>query len=458
MEQATDAGKRGQLWVGLVARVRRAWRGGLLAERDFRLMWLSSTVTSFGGQVTMLALPLTAVLLLDATPAQMGWLVAFETLPFSLFSLHAGVLLDRVRKRPILIAGEAVIGLALALIPLAAFTGHLSMPLLYAVGFVLGTAFVVYGSAAQIYLTQLAGRERLIEANSLFIGSESAARLTGPGLAGLLIQWLSAPVAILFDCLSFALSLGIFTRIRHAEAAPPARTAGVGREIAAGLALVWHHPVLRPLTLVSTSWFVVFQGWGALQTLYATRDLGLTAGELGAAHMVGGVGALLASVCARRLTRRLGTGVPILLGVAASAAAWIFVALLSRGAHPLATLSAALFLFDAGTTLYWINYASLRQAVTPDGMLGRMTATMRFFTVAPAPLGALIAGHVAETIGIRATFAGMGAAVMAMAALLYWRTALRHVPDVATMRAGPAVAQAAVPPLVVDGRETIPLE
>ena len=419
-------------WQRLLA----LWRAGLLAHRDFRLMWLSSTVTSFGGQITMLALPLTAVVMLDATPAQMGTLVGLEALPFSLFSLHAGVLIDRVRKLPIILVCEAVICLALGAVPLAALIDVLSMPLLYVVGFVLGTVFVFVGSAAQVYLTQLAGRERLIEANSLFIGAESTARLTGPGLAGLLIQWLSAPLAIFFDCLTFVASLLLLTRMRHVEPQPvKAEDASVHREIREGLALVLGHPILRPLTLVSTSWFIVFQGWMALQTLYATRELGLSPGQLGAAHMVGGAGALLSSFLASRITRRLGTGVPILIGVGCSAASWLLLALMPRTGHAFATLGAAMFVFDFGIMLYWINYASLRQAVTPDHLLGRMTATMRFFTVAAAPLGALAAGHAAEAFGLRQTFAGMGVLVIGMVAVLYLRTDLRRVPDVSTIEA-----------------------
>ena len=193
------------------------------------------------------------------------------------------------------------------------------------------------------------------------------------------------------------------------------------------------HPILRPLVLVSTSWFIVFQGWMALQTLYATRELGLMPGELGAAHMIGGAGALLSSFVASRFTRRLGTGVPILIGVACSAASWMLLAVTPKTDHSLAVLGAALFVFDFGIMLYWINYASLRQAVTPDRMLGRMTATMRFFTVAAAPLGAYAAGHAAEAFGLRQTFAGMALLVIGMVALLYLRTDLRDVPDVSRL-------------------------
>lgn len=414
------------------------WSAGLLAHRDFRLMWLSSSVTSFGGQITMLALPLTAITMLDATPREMGVLVALEALPFSLFSLHAGVLIDRVRKLPIMLICEAMICAALFAIPLASWLGSLSMPLLYAVGFALGTVFVFVGSAAQVYLTRIAGRQRLIAANSLFLASESAARLTGPGLAGALIQWLTAPIAILFDCLGFLMSLAFLARIRHVEPRPRKTSeASVWGEIREGLALVLKHPILRPLTLVSASWFVIFQGWMTLQTLYATRELGLTAGELGAAHMVGGAGALLSAVLARHVTRRFGTGVTILLGVLSSGLAWLMLALMPKTDHALASLGAALFVFDFGVTLYWINYASLRQAVTPDGMLGRMTATMRFFTVAAAPLGAVAAGHAAEAFGMRPTFAGMSAIVFGLVALLYLRTGLRNVRDLSGLASAP---------------------
>ena len=422
------------VWWGLRARLRAT----LLARRDFRLMWLAASATSFGGQVTLLALPLTAVTLLDATPAQMGIMVALEALPFSLFSLHAGVLIDRMRKLPIIVACEVAICVALLAIPLAAMAHALTMTLLYVVSFLLGVVFVVVGSASQVYLTQLAGRERLIEANSLFLASESASRLTGPGIAGLLIQRLTAPIAILVDCLTFCVSLLLLTRIRDREDVP-AKTPGASmwREIRGGLALVLGHRILRPLTMVSMLWFLIFQGWMTLQTLYATRELGLSPGELGLAHMMGGVGALLSASTAGRIARRIGAGPAILAGVATSAASWLLLAAVPAHGSALWTMGAALFVFDFGVTLYWICYASLRQAVTPDGMLGRMTSTMRFFTVAPGPLGALAAGHVAEIVGIRATFAAMGVIVAALIAVLYLATDLKRVPDVSAVRPEP---------------------
>jgi hypothetical protein len=190
-------------------RLQRALRKrfrGLYRSPDFRKLWISLTVTSFGAQVTNLALPLTAALLLQATPLEMGILVALETLPFALVSLHAGVLIDRVRKLPVVIACNIARGAALLAIPIAAFTHVLSVELLYVVGFFCGVQNVIGGAAYQVLLAQLAGRKRLVEANAKIALGETSAALVGPGLAGALIQVLTAPFAILLDALAFLVS------------------------------------------------------------------------------------------------------------------------------------------------------------------------------------------------------------------------------------------------------------
>src|SRR5690348_12338266 len=182
--------------------LRRTFRG-LWRSRDFRRLWVSLTITSFGAQVTNLALPLTAALLLQATPLQMGILVALETLPFALVSLHAGVLLDRMRKLPLVIVSDVSRGAALLAIPVAAYTDWLSIELLYVVGFFCGVQNVVGGAAYQVLLAQMAGRKRLVEANAKITLGETSSALIGPGFAGLLIHWLTAPFAILFDAVTF---------------------------------------------------------------------------------------------------------------------------------------------------------------------------------------------------------------------------------------------------------------
>src|SRR5215468_12339131 len=177
--------------------------GGLWRSSDFMKLWTSLTVTAFGSQITNLALPLTAAVMLHATPWQMGVLVALETLPFALVSLHAGVLIDRVRKLPIVIAADIGRGIALLAIPVAAFTDSLSIEILYGVGFFCGVQNVVGGAAYQVLLAQMAGRERLVEANAKVALGETSSALIGPGLAGGLIQHVTAPFAIIVDAVAF---------------------------------------------------------------------------------------------------------------------------------------------------------------------------------------------------------------------------------------------------------------
>jgi hypothetical protein len=421
---------------------------GLLAQRDFRLMWLASTITSFGGQISLLALPLTAVVILNASPRQMGILAALEALPFTLFSLPVGVFIDRMQKQPILLFCDALIGLTLLGVPVLHHFDLLSMHVLYGVGFLLGVAFVVVGTAAQVFLTHLAGRARLIEANSLFTASDSGGRLTGPGLAGALIQWLTAPYAVLLDSFGFLLSFTLMAKIRFQE--PRLTSAGqvaVLKEIGEGLKYVKGDPILRTLTWCAALWFLFFQGFLALETLFASRELGLSAGQIGLAHMIGGGGALLSALCASRITARLGMGTPILLGMLSSGFSWILLASLPKGAAAFELMGGALFFFDFGVTLYWINFSTLRQSVTPDALLGRMTATMRFFTVALAPLGAYAAGVLGESIGLRGTLMAAGGGVTLLSAVAFFGSRLRHVPDLSKARGASGHGESALPQL-----------
>src|SRR5690242_7772388 len=212
-------------------RLRRRFRG-LWLSRDFRRLWVSMTVTAYGAQITNLALPLTAALLLHASPLQMGILIALETLPFALCSLHAGVLLDRVKKLPVVIAADVGRALALVVIPIAAWYGKLSMEVLFVVGFVCGVQNVVGGAAYQVLLAQMAGRKRLVEANAKISLGETSAALIGPGMAGGLIQALTAPFAIAFDALAFLASAVMLRRIKaKSDVVHPNGATGVWREI-----------------------------------------------------------------------------------------------------------------------------------------------------------------------------------------------------------------------------------
>jgi len=409
--------------------LRRRFRG-LWLSRDFRRLWGSLTITAFGAQVTNLALPLTAALLLHASPMQMGILVALETLPFALFSLHAGVLLDRMRKLPVIIAADIGRGVALVAIPLAAWFGVLSIEVLFVVGFLCGVQNVVGGAAYQVLLAQMAGRKRLVEANAKTALGETSAALLGPGLAGGLIQLLTAPFAIATDAISFLVSALMLRRIeaRNDQRRPAGETTGVWHEIGEGLRLVRHNRTLWALAWLAGLWQFLHHMQVAVLILFATRELSLSAGAIGFAYACGGLGCVLASAFAQRLSERFGVGRVIVYGLMLTAAGWQAFALLGgSGWTAMAALGAAMLLFDFGAILYAINYLSLRQAITPDRLLGRMTATMRFLTVASAPLGSLVGGALATGIGLRGTLLAVAALGLALAlAALFWSPVQRH--------------------------------
>ena len=390
---------------------------GLWRSPDFRRLWTSLTITAFGAQITNLALPLTAALLLQATPFQMGVLVALETLPFALVSLHAGVLLDRVRKLPIVIAADLGRGIALLAIPVAAFTHVLSIEILYTVGFLCGVQNVVGGAAYQVLLAQLAGRKRLVEANAKITLGETSSALIGPGIAGLLIQALTAPFAIVLDALTFFASALMLRRVEaRKDVIHMTNRGSVWAEIHEGLLLVWRSRTLFALALVAGLWQVLHHMQIAVLILFATRELSLSAGSIGVAYMFGGVGCVIAAANAERLSNRFGVGSIIVYGLLLTAFGWQAFGLVS-GPPWAATLALglAMLVFDFGAVLYGINYLALRQAITPDRLLGRMTATMRFCTVAAAPLGSLIGGALATGIGLRATLLVVGALGLALA-------------------------------------------
>ncbi len=396
---------------------------GLWRDREFVKLWSSMTVTSFGAQVTNLALPLTAAVLLSATPMQMGVLVALETLPFALVSLHAGVLLDRVRKLPLIIASDVGRGVTLLAIPVAAALHALSIEMLFVVGFLCGVQNVVGGAAYQVLIAQMAGRERLVEANAKITLGETSASLVGPGLAGALIQALTAPFAILVDALAFVASACMLRRIRAPGDLPQVHgKANTNREIAEGFRLVRGNPTLWALAWLAGLWQFLHHMQIAVLILFATRELGLSAGSLGLAYACGGLGCIAAAALAERLAARFGVGRVIVQALTLTAVAWQLYGLIAGPAWlALVLLAAAMFVFDFGGVLYGINYLSLRQAITPDRLMGRMTATMRFLAVSAAPVGSLVGGALGTLIGLRATLLVVGTLglLLAAAATLY---------------------------------------
>jgi hypothetical protein len=403
-----------------------------LRNPDFRRFWFSSILTNFGAQITLLALPICAALLLHATPAQMGTLAAVGSLPFLLFGLPTGVLLDRSRRLPVKLCSDAMVALSLASVPLAWWQGWLSIHWLYAVEFVLGTGYVVGGGAEQVFLTFLVGREGLIDAQSKFGATESASRLLGPGLAGLLVQALGAPIAILSNVAGFAASIWNLRRIRAREPQPQPPQSHALRDMLDGLAFVWRHPTLRLLAWISGCWHLLFYGYTALYVLFATRVLGMSPGLMGTAQMLGGVGVFVSSMLLKPLTSRFGPGTTIVIGLCASGIGFVLMPAIPRNLFGSAGASAfayaiVVFWLDCGAMLFFLPYLALRQRVTPDAFLGRMTSTMRFLTVATAPIGAAGAGMLGQHFGVRGglTFVAAGAILLTMGTL--FGTRLHHV-------------------------------
>ncbi len=348
----------------------------LLRDLVYRRLWLSVLTSSFGAQIMVLALPLTAAVTLHASPTQMGALTTMETLPFVLFSLPTGVWLDRVRKLPVYIAGEATLACASASVPFAWWTGLLSIDWLCLVAFTIGIVNATAGSASQIVLTQIVERDRLIEANAKNALASSGADVAGPGLAGALIRLLGAPIALLFNVVLLLLSAAILRGISVDEP-PLRRVGGFWPELKAGLRFVHANRLLVVLACCVAAWQLCYNSAAVVNILFATRTLGLSAQNVGLSYVCLGVGTVFASLIGGRLSRRIGPGSCLALGFGLCSCGWLMLAAAPVGLWGIVLFDVDLTLLGTGAVLIFINFISLRQAVTPAPMLGRMTSTMR---------------------------------------------------------------------------------
>ena len=395
---------------------------GLWRHPDFLKLWGSLTITHFGGHITFLALPLAAALLLNASAFEIGVLTALEALPYPLFGLFAGVLVDRSPKLRVIIWADIGRGLALLAVPLCAWFGVLSMPVLYVAGFLVGTGTVIGWPAYQVFMTERVGRDRLVEANAKIGISDSAAQLMGPGLAGALIHWLTAPIAVLLDALAFFASAAVLRGIPPAATDAPKVTAtSVLAEIREGLRAVWLHPILRTLAWALAVWQVFRHAYIAVVVLFAARELGFSAGQVGFLFMAAGIGSLAAAGTAQRCNERFGFGPTMLGAMAGTGVAWLVLGSASGTPGIAAALfGLGLFLLDFSAMTFFINYLTLRQTVTPDALLGRVTATMIALSVSTAPLGGLAGGWVAEHWGLRSAILLAGVGALLLAPVVAW--------------------------------------
>ena len=382
-------------------------RLGLLRHPDFARLWTAETISQFGTQISLFAVPFTAITFLSADAFQVATLGTVEFLPFLLFTLPAGAWIDRLRRRPILISGDLVRAVSLASIPLAYLLGGLTIWQLYIVGFVNGIATVFFDGAYQSYLPALVEDDELIEGNAKLEVSRSAAQIAGQPLAGGLVQLFAAPLTIFLDSLSYLASAFFLWRIRNVEAAPqppgPEGHPSIVSEVRAGLRYVVSHRYLRSIAACTGTSNLFGTMVLALFLLYAVRDLHLEPAAIGLAGMFASIGALLGAVTANRLAERLGVGSAILVGVVFSSLGMLLVPLAPPGNVAVVFLAVSGALGAGFSVIYNVNQVSLRQAITPDAMQGRMNATMRFLVWGTIPIGTMLGGILGNLIGVHET-------------------------------------------------------
>jgi MFS family permease len=384
--------------------VRRLWpTGGLWRQGDFLRLWAAETVSQFGTQVSQLAIPLVAIIVLHASAFEVAALGAIEFLPFTLFALPAGVWVDRLPRRPILVVADLGRAVALVSIPLAYAFDVLTIWQLYVVGFVVGVFTVFFDVAYQSYLPSLVSRDQLVDGNSKLEVSRSAAQIGGPGLGGVLVSAITGPFAVLVDAVSFIWSALLVWRIRTREERPPPETApSMRREVMEGLRYIFGDPRWRAIALyvASSNFFsnVIF----AIYLVYAVRVLELSPATIGLIFGVGNTGWLLGALVAGRVSRRLGVGHTLIAGALVAGPASLLVPLAPQS-FPIPFLVAAMILLAFGVVLFNVTGISLMQALTPDRILGRMNASRRWVVWGTIPLGGFTGGALGTWIGLRET-------------------------------------------------------
>ncbi|WP_431900744.1 MFS transporter [Nonomuraea sp. bgisy101] len=360
----------------------------------------ADVLSQFGTQVTLVALPLTALLVLNAGPFQLGLLTAAEMAAFLVIGLPAGVWADRMRRRPILVAADAVRALALLSVPLAAFAGVLTLVQLYVVALVIGIGTVFFDVAHMSLLPSIVRTDDLSRGIGTLETLRSSAWLAGPGLGGWLVQVLTAPLALLADAISYACSALILSTIGAEEsAAPQERRGSLRTEVAEGLRYVLGHRVLRRVALVGALNMLTNGLWAIVQPLFLVRELGLGAGVYGLIVSAMGVGGVLGGAFAPKIVDRYGNG-GAMYGGALLAGLFPLIGGFAAEGWRVLLYPLGLCLLTAASVVFNVAQGSYRQAVTPDHLRGRMNASMRFLMWSAMPVGGVLGGLLAEQVSV----------------------------------------------------------
>jgi len=413
---------------------------GLWRHGDFLKLWSGQTISLFGTGLG--ALPFAAIFLLDASVMEMAVLAAAGTAPALLFGLVAGVWVDRLPRRPVLIVANLGRAALLGTVIVAAVFDFLRIEHLFAVAFLAGTLEIFFDLAYVAYLPSLVERDELLEGNSKLAASAAAAEAGSFSIGGWIVQIFSATAAVVVDAVSYLVSGLLFAGIRKAEAPrePPPPNTSIVAEVREGLGALFGHPVLRAMGLANAAMDLGSGMIGSVILFYVVRDLGFEPGIAGLIFAVGGVTSLLGAVVARPLTRRIGMGPAMILGVGMFAASTVFIPL-AQGA----TIAGAVLLVaqqvlgDPGYTIHEVNQVSLRQVLTPGRLLGRVSSGMRFSGLAAMFAGSLAAGVIGDTFGLRmALFTATGVEAAAVALLFF--SPVRRLRDIAAPETEAAIA------------------
>jgi MFS family permease len=403
----------------------------LWRHRDFRQLWGAETVSQVGTQVTQLALPIIAVTILAATPFQMGVLTALETAAFLVVGLPAGAWVDRWRRKRVLVTNDLIRAVALGTLPLAWALDLLSLPQLFVIAAVTGTATVFFDVAYQSYLPALVAKDQIVDGNGKLETSRAVAQVAGPGVTGVLLRIISAPVLIAADAVSFLLSAMLIGRIRQRDVVPDRATRRPLRvEIGEGLSFVVRHPLLRRIVACTGIGNFGTAMGGALLVLFALRELHLAESTIGFVFAAGSVGGLVGAVTGARFARWVGEGRAIPLSALIIMPFTALVPLSVLGASAV-LLVLGWFGFSWAVVAYNITQVSFRQRLCPPHLLGRMNASVRFIVFGTMPLGGLLGGALGSWIGVVPTLwiAVAGEALAALPVLLSPLIGMRELPD-----------------------------
>jgi predicted MFS family arabinose efflux permease len=407
----------------------------LWRHRDFRHLWAAETVSQLGTQITLLALPVLAVTLLHATPLEMGVLAALETAAFLLIGLPAGAWVDRWRRKRVLVVNDLVRMVALASLPIAWALDVLSLWQLFLVAAITGTATVFFDIAYQSYLPTLVAADQIVDGNGKLESSRAVAQVAGPGITGILLRVLGAPLLIAFDAVSFLVSALFIGRIRHVDTVPDrANRRPLRTEMAEGLGFVVRHPLLRRIVACTGTANFGSAMSGALLVIYSLRVLGLSETTLGIVFAAGSVGGLVGAVTGARFARWVGEGRAIPLSSLVIMPFTALIPLAVVGA-PALLLVIGWFGFSWAVVAYNITQVSFRQRLCPPHLLGRMNASVRFIVFGTQPLGALLGGALGGWIGIVPTLwvsvgiAGLAAVWVVASPLMGMRDLPRELDD-----------------------------